>query len=174
MQIDSETIRLSCEPFQRGPVFKSQPDCLTGNLHSINHRDFLFKLELFFFSRGHLKLITAPALLYKRGLCSVRQWQGLECEEETFLVRGGWRPRLRVLGWVFVRALKLFHSRALLHVCGCQAVCLLWETAAAGLKTQQTKGVDPLGYLQHRHNMGVTCRCSFAGLEGVGATPLPA
>lgn len=70
MQIDSETIRLSCEPFQRGPVFKSQPDCLTGNLHSINHRDFLFKLELFFFSRGHLKLITAPALLYKRGLCS--------------------------------------------------------------------------------------------------------
>lgn len=71
MQIDSETIRLSCEPFRRGPVFKSQPDCLVGNLHSINQRDFLFKLELFFFfSRGHLKLITAPALLYKRGLCS--------------------------------------------------------------------------------------------------------
>lgn len=52
-----------------GPLFKSQPDCLAGNLHSINQRDFLFKLELFF-SRGHLKLITAPALLHKRGLCS--------------------------------------------------------------------------------------------------------
>lgn len=70
MQIDSETIRLSCEPFRQGPVFKSQPDCLVGNLHSINQRDFLFKLELFFFPpRGHLKLITAPVPLYKRGLC---------------------------------------------------------------------------------------------------------
>lgn len=69
MQIDRETMRLSCEPFRRGPVFKSQPDCLSGNLHSINRRDFLFKLELFFFSRGHLKLITSARLLYKRGLC---------------------------------------------------------------------------------------------------------
>lgn len=173
MQIDSETIRLSCEPFQRGPVFKSQPDCLTGNLHSINHRDFLFKLELFFFfQRSPQTNYSSSTALQKRAL--QRRWQGLECEEETFPVRGGWRPRPRELGWVFVRALKLFHSRAWWHVCGCQAVCLLWEMAAAGLKTQQTKGVDPLGYLQHRHNVGLTCRCSFAGLEGVGATPLPA
>lgn len=133
---------------------------------------FFLNLNSFFFQRSPQTNYSSSTALQKRAL--QRRWQGLECEEETFPVRGGWRPRPCELGWVFVRALKLFHSRAWWHVCGCQAVCLLWEMAAAGLKTQQTKGVDPLGYLQHRHNVGLTCRCSFAGLEGVGATPLPA
>lgn len=117
MQIDRETIRLSCEPFRRGPVFKSQPDCLSGNLHSINRRDFLFKLELFFFSRGHLKLITSPRLLYKRGLCG--------CDYRVWSVRRrlswhgeGGRPRPRELGQLFVPALRPVHNRAPLTAAG--------------------------------------------------------
>lgn len=75
MQIDSETIRLSCEPFRRGPVFKSQPDCLVGNLHSINQRDFLFKLELFFFfQRSPQTNYSSGTALQKRAL--QLRWQG--------------------------------------------------------------------------------------------------
>lgn len=132
MQIDRETIRLSCEPFRRGPVFKSQPDCLSGNLHSINQRDFLFKLELFFFSRGHLKLITSPRLLYKRGLCG--------CDYRVWSVRRrlswhgeGGRPRPRELGQLFVPALRPVNNRALLTavgLCGCRS-------AAHGRREQQ-------------------------------------
>lgn len=68
MQIDSETIRLSCEPFRRGPVFKSQPDCLAGNLHSINQRNFLFKLELFFFLRSPRANYSSSAALQRKAL----------------------------------------------------------------------------------------------------------
>jgi len=60
---------------------------------------------------------------------------------------------------------------------GCRALCLLRETAAAGLEPQQLQAVDPHRcYLQHRHNLllGIICKCGFAGLQGDGAIPLPA
>lgn len=155
MQIDRETIRLSCEPFRWGPVFKSQPDCLSGNLHSINRRDFLFKLELFFFSRGHLKLITSPRLLYKRGLCG--------CDYRVWSVRRrlswhgeGGRPRPRELGQLFVPALRPVHNRAPLTAAG--SVWMLerstWEARAAGLEHGHPEGLHLLPHpLQRRHNL---------------------
>lgn len=153
MQIDRETIRLSCEPFRRGPVFKSQPDCLSGNLHSINRRDFLFKLELFFFSRGHLKLITSPRLLYKRGLCG--------CDYRVWSVRRrlswhgeGGRPRPRELGQLFVPALRPVNNRAPLTAAGSVWVPerSTWEARAAGLEHGHPEGLHPLPRpFQRRH-----------------------
>lgn len=66
MQIGKETINSVASACGRGWLLKSQPDCLSGDLHSINQRYFLFKLELFFFQRSPPTNYIPSAALQKR------------------------------------------------------------------------------------------------------------
>lgn len=60
MQIDSKTIRLSCEPFDRGQCLKVSLIASLAICIALTREIFFLNLN-FFFPRGHLKVITALA-----------------------------------------------------------------------------------------------------------------
>lgn len=62
MQIDSKTIRLSCEPFDRGQCLKVSLIALLAICIALTREIFFLNLNFFFFPRGHLKVITALAV----------------------------------------------------------------------------------------------------------------
>lgn len=135
---------------------------------------FFLNLNFFFFpQRSPQTNYSSGAALQKRTLRL--RWQGWSVRR-----RLSWHGEGGDLIHVNSGRFLCVHQDSLvreLGACGCRALHLLWETAVAGLEPQHVKGIDPLHcYLQHRHNLllGLTCKCSFAELEGDGAIPLPA